>query len=72
MMTKKTKKTHARVDKPGGAKARRTASGTKPHPAAVRAPWAGEHTCAAGCGYPVKYAGTICGECACEDDCAIW
>lgn len=24
--------------------------------------------CSAGCGYPVKYDGDICGECACEDD----
>ena len=28
--------------------------------------------CAGGCGYPVAYEGTLCGECACEDDCALW
>ena len=24
--------------------------------------------CAAGCGYPVAYPGSVCGECACEED----
>jgi hypothetical protein len=28
--------------------------------------------CIMGCGYPVAYAGDPCGECACEDDGAIW
>jgi hypothetical protein len=26
------------------------------------------HRCAAGCGYPVEVAGSVCGECTCEDD----
>jgi hypothetical protein len=29
-----------------------------------------EHKCVE-CGYPIKYPG-LCGECGCEDDCAIW
>jgi len=31
-----------------------------------------EYVCAAGCGYPVAGPRMICGECACEDDGAIW
>lgn len=26
------------------------------------------YLCAMGCGYPVRSAGSICGECACEED----
>lgn len=29
------------------------------------------HLCAGGCGHPVASPG-LCGECACEDDGAIW
>lgn len=28
------------------------------------------YKCAAGCGYPVAGPEMLCGECACEDDCA--
>jgi hypothetical protein len=31
---------------------------------------AGEPRCADGCGYPVKTAGQVCGECAEAEDCA--
>lgn len=30
------------------------------------------YPCVGGCGYPVSQPNDLCGECACEDDGAIW
>jgi hypothetical protein len=32
----------------------------------------GDPRCVGGCGYPVERFGDLCGECACEDDGAIY
>ncbi|HEX7096384.1 MAG TPA: hypothetical protein VF183_10905, partial [Acidimicrobiales bacterium] len=44
------------------------ALGAKPKPKPKRTPVKVSPGCAAGCGYPVETEGSICGECACEDD----